>query len=139
MKSDPAKNVNSAGVENLPWRTDVLLRRHLEGKVAPSALPLCSLAKGWTTHCSAEQMGAPGALGSLILAAVCRHGGKEEKDDDLYELVQSTAKSPGKTNETHPKKLLFMVQEGFSDFTAQITIWISVSSSSTSNFLFCLS
>lgn len=37
------------------------------------------------------------------------------------------------------QEIKFIVQERFSDFIAQITTWISVSSSATSNFLFCLS
>lgn len=37
------------------------------------------------------------------------------------------------------QEIKFIVQERFSDFIAQITSWISVSSAASSNFLLCLS
>ena len=56
-------------------------RSHWETKVDPSAL---SLAAGWTTQHSAEQMETPGALESCSPSTSCRDGGNKEKDDDLH-------------------------------------------------------
>jgi hypothetical protein len=82
-----------------------------------------------------EQVAAPGAWGPCSRVQCADRGAKKEQD-----MICTQCCSPGpvarKERQSHPRTP-FMAQEGFSDFTPHVTPGRSISSSSSSNFLFC--